>query len=141
GYKVRPADLLIASVRRMQATAQQDTVHVPFGDTFFTVTVAARGSLSGSLPQDLPWAIAIAGVLLTLGATLLTRRLIERRRRVERLADQLEQSANENQRLYAEQRMIAQTLQRALLPSALPQFPGLEVNARYEAGVEGVDVG
>jgi serine phosphatase RsbU (regulator of sigma subunit) len=116
-------------------------VKVPFGDTVFTVTVAARGSLAGSLPQRLPWIIGIVGTLLTLGATALTVSLIERRRATERLADQLEVAAEENRRLYAEQRGIAQTLQHALLPASLPQLPGLQISARYEAGAEGVEIG
>ena len=49
--------------------------------------------------------------------------------------------ADENRRLYAEQRGIAQTLQQALLPTELPQLHGLQASARYEAGAEGVDIG
>jgi serine phosphatase RsbU (regulator of sigma subunit) len=116
-------------------------VKVPFGNTFVTVAVAERGPLAGSLPQRLPWVIAIVGILLTLGASGLTLRLIERRRATERLANELEVIAEENRRLYSEQRSIAATLQQALLPSALPQLPGLQVGARYEAGAEGVEIG
>jgi serine phosphatase RsbU (regulator of sigma subunit) len=68
-------------------------------------------------------------------------RLIERRRATERLAAQLETTAEENRRLYSEQRGIAETLQRALLPASLPHLPGLQVGARYEAGAEGVEIG
>ena len=53
----------------------------------------------------------------------------------------LERIAEENRRLYSEQRTIAQTLQHALLPEALPKIQGVETGARYEAGVEGVDIG
>jgi hypothetical protein len=141
GRSTRPTDLLIASVRRLPLSGRQTTVRVPFGGAFFTITVAARGPLSGSLPQRLPWAIALVGTLLTLAAGGLTVRLIQGRRRVERLADQIEETAEENRRLYAEQRGIAQTLQHALLPDLLPQLPGLQVGARYEAGAEGVDIG
>lgn len=141
GFSANPSDLLIASVRRLPLSGTLTTVRVPFGDTYFTVTVAARQPLAGTLPQRLPWAIAIVGTLLTLAAGALAVRLIERRRSVERLANQLEQVADENRRLYAEQRTIAQTLQHALLPEDLPQFPGLQVSARYEAGAEGVDIG
>ena len=49
--------------------------------------------------------------------------------------------ADENRRLYSEQRSIAQTLQHALLPERLPKIRGVETSARYEAGVEGVDIG
>jgi hypothetical protein len=141
GASTNPGDLLIATVRRLPLPGRHATVKVPFGDTVFTVTVAARGSLAGSLPQRLPWIIGIVGALLTLGATALTVSLIERRRATERLADQLEVAAEENRRLYAEQRGIAQTLQHALLPASLPQLPGLQISARYEAGAEGVEIG
>src|SRR5579884_3904324 len=141
GASTRPADLLIASVRRLPMSGRQSTVRVPFGDTTFTVAVAERRPLAGTLPQRLPWVIAIVGSLLTLGASLLTLRLIQRRRDAESLAARLEEVAAENRRLYAEQRGIAQTLQHALLPGTLPQLPGLQVSAQYEAGAEGVDVG
>jgi serine phosphatase RsbU (regulator of sigma subunit) len=141
GSSTKPAGLLLASVRRLPLRGRRATVTVPFGDTRFTVMVAPRGPLGGSLPQRLPWAIAIAGTLLGLGAAALTLRLIEGRRHAEQLASRLEQIAAENQRLYAEQRGIAQTLQRALLPEALPELPGLQTSARYEPGVRGVDVG
>ena len=96
---------------------------VPFGDTALSLVMSSRVSLAGSLPQSLPWIILDVGVLLTLGATLGTIRLTQRRRDAERLAERLELSATENQRLYAEQRSIAQTLQHALLPDALPAGP------------------
>ncbi|HTX30372.1 MAG TPA: PP2C family protein-serine/threonine phosphatase [Solirubrobacteraceae bacterium] len=141
GASTNPRNLLIASVRHLPLPGRHATVKVPFGDTVLTTTVAARGTLTGSLPQRLPWAIAIGGVLLTILATALTVRLIERRRATERLAGELEVAADENRRLYAEQRGIAQTLQHALLPASLPQFPGLQISARYEAGAEGVEIG
>jgi hypothetical protein len=141
GPTSRPSHLLIASVRRLPLPGRHATEKVPFGNTVLTVTVASRGSLTGSLPERLPWVIAIVGVLLTLGATALTVRLIERRRATERLADELEAAAEENRRLYAEQRGIAQTLQHALLPASLPRLAGLQISARYEAGAEGVEIG
>jgi serine phosphatase RsbU (regulator of sigma subunit) len=141
GFRANPSNLLTANTRHLPLTGHLTTAHVPFGDRSLTLVVAARGPLAGTLLQRLPWAIAIVGVLLTLGTGALAVRLIERRRSVERLADQLEQAAEENRRLYAEQRTIAQTLQHALLPDVLPQFPGLQVTARYEAGAEGVDIG
>lgn len=44
-------------------------------------------------------------------------------------------------RLYADQRTIAQTLQRSLVPESFPTVPSLEIAGRYVAGVEGMDVG
>jgi serine phosphatase RsbU (regulator of sigma subunit) len=49
--------------------------------------------------------------------------------------------AEENATLYGSQREIAQQLQRSLMPQSLPRFDGLEASARYEAGVEGTEVG
>jgi hypothetical protein len=141
GFSPRPVDFLEASVRRLPLSGHMTTVRARFGDTYFTVVVAARQPLAGPLPQRIPWVIAIVGTLLTLAAGGLAAGLIVRRRSVERLADELEQVADENRRLYGEQRTIAQTLQHALLPDVLPQFPGLQVSARYEAGVEGVEIG
>ena len=141
GDSAKPAALLVASERRLPLSGRHTTVRVPFGNTHFTVTVAARRPLGGSLPQRLPWAIAIVGTLLSLGAAALTARLIARRRVAEELAGRLQEIAAENRRLYGEQRGIAQTLQRALLPQRLPHLPGLRVSARYEAGVEGVEIG
>ena len=126
--------LLITSAPHVPLPGHRAVFTIPFGDTFLTVRATRRASLAGSLPRDLPWVIGIVGVLLTAGAAALTVRLIQRRRRTEQLAD-------ENRRLYAEQRGIAQTLQQALLPAELPQLHGLQASARYEAGVEGVDIG
>jgi PAS domain S-box-containing protein len=53
-----------------------------------------------------------------------------------RLAEILAQRASlavENARLYEEHSHIARTLQRSLLPPALPDVPGLELAARYRA--------
>lgn len=141
GSSASPAALLSTSVRQLPLSDQAATVKVPFGDTLLTVKVAARGPLTGSLSQRLPWAIAIVGTLLAIGAAALTARLIDRRRGAEQLASRLDELATENRRLYSEQRGIAQTLQHALLPEELPQLPGLQASARYEAGVEGVEVG
>jgi PAS domain S-box-containing protein len=49
--------------------------------------------------------------------------------------------ALDNARLYAERAHVAQTLQRSLLPSVLPELPGAEVAARYRAAGEGNEVG
>jgi hypothetical protein len=141
GPSTKDADLIVASVRHLPLSGRINVVRTPIGDNFLTVAVTARGPLGGSLPQRLPAAIAIVGVLLSLGAGLLTARLIDRRRGAERLAGRLEEIADENQRLYAEQRGIAQTLQHALLPEKLPQPPGLQASARYEAGARGVEIG
>ena len=49
--------------------------------------------------------------------------------------------AVDNARLYEEQRRIANTLQRSLLPPDLPDIPGLEAAARYSPMGDGMEVG
>ncbi len=49
--------------------------------------------------------------------------------------------AIDNARLYEERSAIARSLQRSLLPPALPEIPGIEVAARYEPAGEGFQVG
>jgi len=141
GSAANPAHLILTSVRRLPLTGRQDSVTLPFGDTYLTLVVSARGSLGGALPQRLPWIIAPVGAVLTLFLALLMLRLAEGRKKAEQLARTLERIAAENQRLYGEQRDIAQTLQHSLLPEALPRIPGVEVSARYLAGEQGVEVG
>ena len=46
-----------------------------------------------------------------------------------------------NARAFEQERRVAETLQRALLPSTLPSFAGIDVAVRYIAAVDGVDVG
>ncbi|WKN50141.1 SpoIIE family protein phosphatase [Nocardioides sp. Arc9.136] len=46
----------------------------------------------------------------------------------------------DNLRLYAAQRLIAQTLQRSLLPQ-LPELTGVGIEARYLPGADGAEVG
>ena len=43
-----------------RSPAPRPTVAVPFGDNWLTLVMSARGALAGSLPQDLPWMIAVA---------------------------------------------------------------------------------
>lgn len=60
--------------------------------------------------------------------------------RMEEIAGRLA-LALDGARLLRQQTEIAHTLQRSLLPSALPHVPGAEVAVRYLPGAEGVDVG
>jgi PAS domain S-box-containing protein len=50
-------------------------------------------------------------------------------------------TAVQNARLYAAQERVAHTLQASLLPDRLPEVPGWEVHAAYQAGERGADVG
>jgi serine phosphatase RsbU (regulator of sigma subunit) len=141
GTLQRPEDLLVSDLKNLPVQGQHASISIPFGSNSFTFVVTARHPLVGSFPQRLPWLIAIIGVLLSIVAAILTGRLIQRRNHAVQLAGSLEEIAEENRRLYSEQRSIAQTLQHALLPEKLPNVRGVETGARYEAGVEGVDIG
>ena len=141
GRGQRPGQLLVSNRPHFASSEPSDAQTIPFGDQALTLVMGTSASLAGSLPQQLPWVIGVLGVLLSLVAADGARRLNLRRGSAERLAARLEVAAAENQRLYSEQRSIAQTLQHALLPDRLPQPPGLETGARYEAGEQGVDIG
>ena len=141
GRSERPQDLLVTSLDHLPVRGRQAKEAVPFGDTVLTLVVAPRRALAGAFPKELPWIIAIVGVLLALGAGRVTVRLIHRRRAAEHLSLELERAVGENLQLYAEQRNIARTLQHALLPDDLPQIPGAEASARYEPGEQGMEIG
>ena len=49
--------------------------------------------------------------------------------------------AVENARLYSERSEVARTLQRSLLPEALPEIPGWEIAALYRPAGQGTEVG
>jgi serine phosphatase RsbU (regulator of sigma subunit) len=141
GKEQTAQSLLVTDRPRLPLPSPSASESVPYGNTHLTLAMSSRVPLAGSLPQNLPWIIAVLGGVLTIAAAFMTLRLTQRRRGAEELAERLEVTAKENERLYAEQRGIAQTLQHALLPDALPQIPGIEASARYEAGEEGVEVG
>jgi serine phosphatase RsbU (regulator of sigma subunit) len=141
GKSERPANLLVASTADLPLAGRRDSGPVPFGDTQLTLVMSPRTHLSGTFASWLMWIVLIGGTVLTLGAVAMTERLSRRRRNAEHLATELNEIAEENRRLYAEQRNIAGTLQRALLPDELPSMEHFEFAARYLPGVQGVDVG
>jgi serine phosphatase RsbU (regulator of sigma subunit) len=106
---------------------------VPFGDTVFTVVGASPTPLTGTLSAALPWLVLGVGALIAVGGAVLVDTITRRRAVAERLAETTEE-------LYEQQRGIAADLQRALLPP-VPDLPGLEVAARYRAGVDTLEVG
>jgi len=107
---------------------------IAFGNNHLRIVMTPLSELGGSLLARLWWIVLVLGLLLTFGATALTERLVRRREQAQRLAD-------ENARLYAAQRSVAQTLQHSILPEVLPQVPGLALDARYIAGVADIDIG
>jgi hypothetical protein len=141
GRGEHPQDLLVTDAAHPPLRGRTDAETVPFGNGVLTLVMSSRVPLAGALPRALPWIIAIVGVLLSGGAATGALWLTRRRRNAELLAGRLEIVADENERLYGEQRGIAQTLQHALLPDQLPQVPGVQTEARYRAGESGVDIG
>jgi serine phosphatase RsbU (regulator of sigma subunit) len=54
---------------------------------------------------------------------------------------QMASGAIENAQRYQHERYVAETLQRSLLPAALPELPGLDAAAAYWPAADGVQVG
>jgi len=133
GSTTKDAELLGASVP-VPITARHAVAHVPFGTTMLTVVGTPKGELGGTLLARLPLIVAIVGVLLSILAAALTRRLVSREQQAEERADR-------NRELYAAQRGITEELQLALLPQSLPEVCGIETACRYIAGSDGIDVG
>jgi hypothetical protein len=81
-----------------------------------TTTAFLRGGLSATLPLS----AALLGAALTVSAATTTEYFVRRRRLAEGVATQ-------NANLYAEERTISETLQRSLLPEAIPARAGLTI--------------
>jgi hypothetical protein len=141
GSGTNPVRLLATSVTHLPIAGRNATAVIPFGDSAFTLVMSSRRPISGTLAQRLPLIIILVGTVLTIGAVFLTDRLIRRRQVAERLVVRLDRVADENRRLYAEQRTVAETLQQALLPEAIPQLAGTDTAVRYLPGVEGMHIG
>jgi serine phosphatase RsbU (regulator of sigma subunit) len=141
GRGARARTLLAASTDELPLAGRTAAATVPFGDTDIHLVIDSQGRLGGSLLGLLPWIILAVGAAVTAGAGGLTERHLRRRDDAEDLAERLRAVASENERLFAEQRDVAHTLQQSLLPQGLPQVPDVEFAARYQAGVEGVEIG
>jgi hypothetical protein len=131
--KTTAADQLVQTTAATPIRGDTATTAVPFGDNQFTIVAAAQAGLTGPLSAALPWIVLGVGGALALagGATF---DVLSRRRAV------AEGLAAENARLYRQQRGIAGTLQHALLPE-VTGVEGVEVAARYVAGVDELEVG
>jgi len=127
-------DLLEAVNPAPALSGYRAVVVLAFGHTDVTLVAGRTQRLSGSLTADLPWIVALVGLLVTTGAMVATQRLVDRRELAETLAA-------ENQQLYTEQRAVAGTLQRALLPVELATIDGLDVAVRYLPGIRDLDIG
>jgi serine phosphatase RsbU (regulator of sigma subunit) len=141
GHTQLRSQLLVYDIHHFPLTGRRASESVPFGDSAFTLVVTPNTSLGGTFFEDLPWLIGVLGILLALTAALMADRLAHRRRQAEQLAGVLDGIAEQNRKMYAEQRGIAQSLQHALLPEKLPELNGLRASARYVAATSGIDVG
>ncbi|MCU1456277.1 MAG: hypothetical protein JWL73_369 [Actinomycetia bacterium] len=129
-----PADRLPLSGR----TAREQ---IPFGNTTLTLVTTPANRLGGGLEAALPWILLVGGVVLTIATAVVAEQLVRRRRTAESHSGTINALYRQLDDLYREQRTIAETLQRALLPRRNPSVSNLEVASRYVAGAQGVDVG
>lgn len=127
-------EVLLASTPDLPLTGRVAEEPIAFGDATLTLAMTPTVELAGNLLARLPWIVLVVGTVISAGAAALTERLERRRAHAELLA-------LENARLFGEQREASVLLQRSLLPQALPDVPGLDVEVRYEAGVAGTEVG
>jgi serine phosphatase RsbU (regulator of sigma subunit) len=134
GKTTNPAALVETNVRHLPLTGTVSTAIVPFGSSVLTLVISPKSPLAGRWSELLPWGILTVGLLLTVALVVMTERLVRRRRAAEQLAE-------ENRRLYGEQRNVSLTLQRSLLPKELPTIDGVEFAARYIPGESVVEVG
>ena len=116
--------LLGASVRDLPLRGRIADQVVAFGDKQLLLQMTPIGHLSGNLFANLWWIVAAGGVVVAAAFGVLTHRLLERH-------DTAVTLAGDNERLYDEQRQIAETLQLSLLPQHLDAPPGLSIAARY----------
>jgi len=128
-----PNHLLASSVADPRFTGRTAGQNFAFGNSSLRVVMTPRRELGGNLLARLPWIIGVFGFVISLAAALTDERLVRRRTDAENLAQQ-------NARLFSEQRSVAQTLQHSLLPEEKPDFPGLDLAVRYVPGVDGVDI-
>jgi serine phosphatase RsbU (regulator of sigma subunit) len=132
GRTAAPGQLLESTA----ATPIAGTTHtetIPFGTASVTIVGASPTHLTGALSATLPWIVLGVGTVLAVAGAATVGFVTRRRALAERLAA-------ENERLYRQQRGIAATLQQALLPT-VPSVDGVEIAARYVAGVDELDVG
>ncbi|HZV26499.1 MAG TPA: SpoIIE family protein phosphatase, partial [Acidothermaceae bacterium] len=142
GTTTNPSQLTTTDVSPSQLPLKgAERIAVPFGDTTVTLVAAPVGHLGGSLGANLPWIVLALGVALTITSAFVAVQLASRRREAERNSETISGLYSDLDRLYAEQRTIAVTLQRALLPRRIPSIDNLEIASRYVAGADGVDVG
>jgi len=116
--------LISASGRNLPLEGRTAEKVNPFGNNQILLVMTPIGHLSGDLFANLWWIVAIGGAMVAAGFAILTHRLLDRR-------DTALGLAADNERLYDEQRHIAETLQLGLLPQHFDAPDGVAVAARY----------
>jgi serine phosphatase RsbU (regulator of sigma subunit) len=139
--RVSPSNLVASDFPDSLPSGVTKQVTIPFGDTTITLVTAADGPLGGTLSDRLPWLLLIGGIVLSVAAAALTLRLANQRREMATASTDVLTLHRDLEHAYDEQRTIALTLQRSLLPLQIPRIPGLETAVRYIPGVEGAEVG
>ena len=122
---------------------------VPLGDSPWQWPLAAPASggpgPAAELASDPAWCFPLVARDRNLGIFVIGRpRDGAPAREAMELAEDLTRRvalALDNARLYSEQRKATNALQRSLLPPELPDIPGIELAASYEAAGEGNEVG
>ncbi|WP_435743207.1 PP2C family protein-serine/threonine phosphatase [Nocardioides sp. SYSU DS0663] len=131
---VDPAELPLAGDITYRTT-------VPFGDQVLTLATSARDHLGSPLSRRLGLLLLLGGLLLTSAAALVAAALTRARTTAEADTRTIRDLYERVDSLYADQRELFVALQRALLPHAAPDLPGMEVAAEYVAGATGIDIG
>lgn len=126
--------LVFASTADLPLDGRRGTAEVPLGDATLLMVMSPTEEMGGPLLARLPWIALGLGLLMTLTAVALVETIQRRRRVAEHLAD-------ENLRLYDEQRRGSAALQQSLLPLRVPEVPGLQIGTAYAAGTVGTEVG
>lgn len=129
-----PARFLYSSTGDLPLDGRTARTVVEFGDNQLLLVMQATEPMAGRLAQLLSWLIGAGGLLLALGLAALVERLLRGR-------DGARVLALEIGGLYDEQRRIADTLQRSLLPPRLTPPPGMQVVSRYWPASDRTTVG
>ena len=134
GRQVQEGNLLEATTSQLPIAGRISTTTIPFANTELTLVGTPTQPLGGSLSREVTAIVILVGVVLSIGAALMTELLVRRRRSAEVLA-------GENERLYGEQQTLAVSLQHALLPGVVPEITGVEIATRYVAGLDVMEIG
>lgn len=136
---------LLNEVRAPQVRAGEGPREWSLGATSSQVPSEPQTGAAAELAADPAWCIPLVARDRSLGVFVIGRpREGALAREAVELAEDLTRRvalALDNARLYSEQRQATNALQRSLLPPELPDIPGVELAAGYEAAGEGNEVG